>query len=184
MTHQEFTDGAKLVDLAFECGFTNACAVYPPEIKVHRRVRDTCADNKCGAYGNNWACPPACGTLEDCEDRIHGYKSGIIMQTTGLVSEKRDMDEMLKIGYKHSEHIAAFSETALPEYPYSMILGWGSCRICESCTYPFAPCRFPKKMICSMEAYGMIVSDVCLSGGIPYDYGEGTLTFVACFLAI
>jgi predicted metal-binding protein len=63
-----------------------------------------------------------------------------------------------------------------------MILGWGSCRICESCTYPFAPCRFPKKMICSMEAYGMIVGDVCKSGGIPYDYGKGTLTFVACFL--
>jgi predicted metal-binding protein len=171
----------RLVKLALECGFTNACAVDPAKINVYRRVRETCADGKCKNYAKNWACPPACGTLEDCADRIHGYKSGVIMQTTGGISGN-DMDSMLRIGVKHSEHISAFSAVALAEYPYSLVLGWGSCRICETCTYPFASCRSPKKMISSMEAYGMIVGEVCTGHGIPYDYGKGTLTFVACFL--
>ncbi|MDR0628659.1 MAG: DUF2284 domain-containing protein [Treponema sp.] len=33
-------------------------------------MRDVCAVNKCMAYGTNWSCPPACGTLEECEARI------------------------------------------------------------------------------------------------------------------
>jgi hypothetical protein len=33
-----------------------------------------------------------------------------------------------------------------------------------------------------MEAYGMIVSDVCKANGIPYYYGPNTLTYCACVL--
>jgi hypothetical protein len=33
-----------------------------------------------------------------------------------------------------------------------------------------------------MEAYGMVVSDVCRDSGIPYYYGSGTLTYVGCVL--
>jgi predicted metal-binding protein len=182
MNQQMAAACACLTELALECGFTNACAVDPAKISLHRQVRDTCADGKCRAYGKNWACPPACGALEDCEERIHGYESGIVMQTTGNLDKKDGMEGMLRIGGEHSEHIAAFSGAALLEYPYSLVLGWGTCRICESCTYPFAPCRFPQKMTYSMEAYGMLVSEVCTACGIPYNYGEGTLTYVACFL--
>jgi predicted metal-binding protein len=173
---------AKLTELALECGFTNAVAVDPSGIKVYREVRDACTEDKCKAYAKNWACPPGCGALEDCQERIHGYKSGIIMQTTGVLDDELDWDGMTRIGIEHSGHIAAFSGAARLEYPYSLVLGAGACRICETCTYPSAPCRFPQKMTCSMEAYGMLVSEVCTKSGIPYHYGKGTLTYVACFL--
>jgi predicted metal-binding protein len=53
---------------------------------------------------------------------------------------------------------------------------------CKTCTYPDAPCRFPEKMSASMEALGMVVSDVCKDNKLPYYYGAGTLTFVGCVL--
>jgi predicted metal-binding protein len=53
---------------------------------------------------------------------------------------------------------------------------------CKTCTYPDAPCRFPEKMSASMEALGMVVSDVCKDNNLPYYYGAGTLTFVGCVL--
>jgi predicted metal-binding protein len=172
----------KLTELALKCGFTSARLFDPLKIKVYSEVRDACVEDKCGSYGKNWACPPACGTLEDCEDRIRGCKSGLIMQTTGVLTDEFDWDGMLRIGEEHTEHIAAFSGEALAEYPYSLVLGAGPCRVCPSCAYPYAPCRFPKQMTCSMEAYGMLVSEVCAGGGLPYFYGRGTLTYVACFL--
>ncbi|MDR2445331.1 MAG: DUF2284 domain-containing protein [Spirochaetaceae bacterium] len=175
---------AKLTELALKCGFTNACAVDPSKISIYREVRDACTEDKCNSYGKNWACPPACGTLDDCADRIHGYKSGIIMQTTGVLSDEFDWNGMCKIGSEHSEHITSFSRAARLDYPYSMILGAGACHICETCTYPFMPCRFPQKMTCSMESYGMLVSEVCTGSGIPYHYGKGTITYVACFLIV
>ena len=173
---------AKLTELALECGFTNTSAVDPSKIRIYREVRDACTEDKCKSYGKNWACPPACGTLEDCEDRVRWYKSGIIMQTTGVLDDEFDWKGMKRIGIEHSAHIEAFHRMARPLHPYSLLLGAGACCICETCTYPFVPCRFPQKMTCSMEAYGMLVSEVCKGSGIPYHYGSGTLTYVACFL--
>jgi hypothetical protein len=33
-----------------------------------------------------------------------------------------------------------------------------------------------------MEAYGMVVNEVCRDSGLPYYYGPETLTFVGCVL--
>ena len=63
-----------------------------------------------------------------------------------------------------------------------MVLGAGACTICKECTYPDEPCRFPDKMISSMEAYGIVVSDICSANNIPYYYGPNTLTYVGCVL--
>jgi predicted metal-binding protein len=177
----EGTDCGRLAGLALKCGFTSTRLLDPQKIRTYGEVRDACAADKCGYYGKNWACPPACGTLADCDARIRRCESGIIMQTTGILADKFDWNEMMRLGTEHSGHLAAFSDTALADYPDSLVLGAGGCHLCESCAYP-APCRFPQKMTCSMEAYGMLVSEVCSAAGLLYHYGSGTLTYVACFL--
>ena len=50
------------------------------------------------------------------------------------------------------------------------------------CSYPDAPCRFPELQSANMEAYGMIVSEVCQRNNINYYWGPGTVTFVGCVL--
>jgi predicted metal-binding protein len=61
-------------------------------------------------------------------------------------------------------------------------MGAGACGRCEHCTFPDKPCRFPDKMTASMEAYGIVVSDVCQSNNLPYYYGNNTLTYTGCVL--
>ena len=34
----------------------------------------------------------------------------------------------------------------------------------------------------SMEAYGLLVSDVCRRSGLGYYYGTGTMTYTSCVL--
>ena len=73
-------------------------------------------------------------------------------------------------------------EALRPLYPKLLPLGAGCCTRCKDCTYPDAPCRFPEKMVSSMEAYGMLVLEICKANGLSYYYGADTMTYTSCFL--
>ena len=63
-----------------------------------------------------------------------------------------------------------------------LALGAGCCTQCAVCSYPDSPCRFPEKMVSSMEAYGMLVLEVCQKNGMAYYYGPNTIAYTSCFL--
>ena len=81
-------DFEALKKLALECGFSHVGNLNADTIRVIPEVRAACAENKCGKYGKNWVCPPACGTLEECEKRLHSYKNGLILQSTAELEDE------------------------------------------------------------------------------------------------
>jgi predicted metal-binding protein len=177
----------KLVSIALECGFSHAGSMDVSKVVLREEVRATCAVNKCKAYDANWSCPPACGTLAECGERLRKYQNGIILQTTGALEDSFDYEGMQALGKKHSVNLGVFGERTEAMFPVSMLLGAGACSLCRDmldkpCSYPGSPCRYPRRMHHSMEAFGMVVSDVCTGNGIAYYYGSGTLTYVGCFL--
>jgi predicted metal-binding protein len=172
----------EVTELALRCGFSHAGIMDADTIRLRTEVRDACAENKCGAYNTRWSCPPGCGSLEECEGRIRKYKKGILIQTTGILEDSMDYETMAQTGKDHAEHMEAFTDEIKKLYPGSMIMGAGCCMRCQKCTYPDKPCRFPDKMSSSMEAYGMVVSDVCQDNNLPYYYGNNTLTYTGCVL--
>jgi predicted metal-binding protein len=176
---QTFEDARQL---ASDSGFTGIGDLNVDTIKVYTEVRDACAENKCHQYGKNWACPPGCGTLDECADRLHKYKKGLILQTTAVLEDALDFEGMQELGENHGKHAQAFAGKIKDLYPGAMMVGSGGCARCENCTYPDKPCRFPNEITSSMEALGMLVSEVCKDNNIPYYYGPGTLTYVACVL--
>ena len=171
-----------LKELALSCGFSHVGDLDVDTIVVRPEVRESCAANKCRSYDKNWACPPACGTLEECSERIHRYKKGLILQTTGTLEDSMDYEAMMELAADHGKHMDAFCDEIRRRFPQALIVGDGQCKRCKSCTYPDAPCRFPEKSTSSMEALGMVVSEVCARNQIPYYYGPGTLTYVGCVL--
>lgn len=172
----------ELIALAKEVGFTAACELNVSTIKLREDVRGMCAEGSCGAYDKNWTCPPACGTLDECRERVAKYNRGIIVQTTGELEDAMDYEAMQETGAKHAENFAEMTRRVRELFPNALPLGAGGCRICKPCTYPDAPCRFPDKATSSMEGYGMLVSEVCQDNNIPYYYGANTLTYVGCYL--
>jgi predicted metal-binding protein len=82
---------------------------------------------------------------------------------------------------QHKERFDAFCR-CIDESDRHLPLGAGTCTYCEKCTYPDAPCRFPKRLRPSMEAFGLLVTDVCAAADIPYYYGPRTLTYTCCVL--
>ena len=66
--------------------------------------------------------------------------------------------------------------------PTPLFLAAGSCTVCPACTYPDEPCRFPEKAFVSLEAAGLVVSEVCESADIPYYHGKGSISYTSCVL--
>lgn len=58
------------MEIAQNVGFDTAAPIDPKALTAREDVRDMCAADKCGAYGKNWTCPPACGTVETTLESI------------------------------------------------------------------------------------------------------------------
>lgn len=171
-----------VLDLAKENGFTNAVPLEVSSIHLYPEVRKMCEDNKCHLYNTNWACPPGCGTLTECEEKIKKYKRGIIVQTTGELEDSFDFEGMENIKNKQNLSLDKFIDKLHSLQIKMLPLGDGCCSLCEKCTYPEKECRFPDKAVSSMEAFGILVSDLCKLNNIKYYYGPKTLTYVGCVL--
>ena len=170
----------KAMEMAKEAGFDTVATIDPGKMEFRSEVRDMCA--ACPGYGLSWGCPPACGTLEEVAARVKPYTSGILVQTICKMEDEYDMAAWGVAGGEHGtrfmELLARFQEIT-DVYP----MGAGGCRRCEEgCSYPDAPCRHPELVFPSMEASGLLVSDVCRDNGVTYYYGPNTVAFNCCYL--
>lgn len=172
----------ELSKLAEEAGFTAWAPLDVSTIELKTEVRDMCAVNSCGQYGKRWSCPPGCGTLEECTDRLKGYTQGILVQTYGDIEDGFDFEAMMEIEADHKEHFTEMYATLRDQAGEVLALGAGCCTACAKCTYPEEPCRFPEKMVSSMEAYGMLVLEICRRNGLTYYYGADKMAYTSCFL--
>ena len=170
------------LDLAKKAGFTNVCEINMDALVAMTEVRDMCASGRCKIYGKRWACPPACGTLEECAARMKKYSCGILVQTTAKMQDDFDVETMLGTEVTHKEHFVKLAAEMRELHPECLPLAAGTCTLCKKCTYPDEPCRRPSEMLSSMEAYGLLVSDVCTRSGAKYNYGPQTMTYTSCIL--
>jgi len=172
----------RLFALCGELGFSHYGEVNTAALVFRQEVRDMCASGRCGSFGKCWTCPPYCGTLEEFSRRASAYERGVLVQTTAVLEDAFDGETMLAAGEAHKERFRAFVRRVRELFPDCWPMGAGACGLCPSCTCPDAPCRFPEEAIPSMEACGLLVSDVCAASGLGYYYGPETVTYTACLL--
>lgn len=162
-------------------GFTTAAPLDPKGLTAREDVRAMCAQDKCGAYGRNWTCPPYCGTLEQCQARMRSFREGLLLQTVGHMKKDIDSRAYRETERRHMENFRRLADRLRRAKPGALCLGAGSCRVCKKCAWP-EPCRFPEQALSSMEGYGLFVTQVCRDAGVPYHHGEKTITYTACVL--
>ena len=172
----------RLISLAQENGFSHWAPANPEALVPLPAVREMCRADRCGQFGKNWACPPYCGSIEEAARAIGKYSAGLLVQTTGPLTDDFDYDGMHRIAQEHKRRFGNFARQARLLHPDCLPLTAGACTVCAKCTCPHRPCRFPGKRLSSMEAYGLWVSDVCARSGLPYNHGPRTMTYTACVL--
>ena len=173
-------DYEMIAKTAIEAGFTHVAPLDPVTVELKPEVRQMC--HACHQYEKRWSCPPGCGPLDKCKRQIAEYPHGILVQTVEELEDPLDGEGMIEAENLHKQHFQELNNQLRKEYPDILALGAGCCSQCGVCTYPNDPCRFPEKMVSSMEAYGMVVSEVCKANNLPYYYGPCTITYTSCFL--
>ena len=171
-----------LLTLAKEIGFSRVAEVDIHSLRAREEVRALCAADRCGYYGKNWSCPPHAGEITALQRQLDRCVGGIVVETTGELEDEFDLEGMGRIMQQHSRSFAALARQARLLYPKVLPLSAGPCTVCRRCTCPDRPCRFPRKRLSSMEAYGLLVSEVCRAAGLPYCSGSNTMTYISCIL--
>lgn len=144
-------------------------------------VRQLCESNSCGLYGKTWACPPGVGTMQECKDKICSYEYLFVYTTKHLLEDSYDWEGMQDGKTVHRKVARDVYNFVKENHPEEMLfLGAEGCSICQKCTFPDAPCRFPDKMSPSIESYGVEVNRLAETAGIHYINGVNTVTYFSC----
>ena len=170
------------LDLAKLSGFEVAAPLDPKKLKFLPEVRDMCNSNKCGQINKKWVCPPACGTIEEMSERYLRFHDGVIFQTICRMDSEYDLDVMYEVMENHKKAMGSLLKSVSELDEEVVPFGSDGCGNCTECTYPDNPCRFPKTAFPSLEACGLLVSDVCNDNSVPYYYGRNTVAFTGAFL--
>jgi predicted metal-binding protein len=172
----------KTMEKAASLGFVNIVPIKKESLIFREEVRAMCRADRCQSYGKTWSCPPACGTLDELRARIAPFTEGILFETVGVMEDEFDYEAIEEAAKRHKVNFHILSDHLREQGADIFPMGAGRCTLCKVCTYPDAPCRFPEKMTPSMEAAGLLVSDVCKQCGAPYYNGKNTTTFISCIL--
>jgi len=176
------TNYEELAEVAKESGFTHYASLDISTLDFMQEIRDMCNPEQCRNYNTSWSCPPACAPLEELRERANKYTEGILVQTVGELEDSMDWDGIMETGARHKENFGRMRAELSKKYQNLLAMGAGKCKVCEDCTYPDDPCRYPDKMEVSMEASGLFVSRVCTDNDLPYNHGPETMAFTSCFL--
>ena len=175
---------SRIEQLAQEMGFDCMGTCSAKALVARPEVRSMCAAGKCQVYEHSWACPPACGELEDFQRQMNAYEHCLVVQTVGEMEDDFDFETMEETGNLQKQRVLDLVEAldAAGLSAETMTLSAGTCTLCATCTYPDEPCRFPNKRLVSMEAAGLVVSEVCELAGVPYNHGPQTIAYSGCVL--
>lgn len=175
-------DEATLFQWAQVAGFSHVGKLNRAALQFLPEVRQMCAADRCRSYAKRWCCPPACGTLEETVAKAAPFRSGILLQSTGFLDDDFDIETMQQTEQLHKERFIQLLRRILEQDTDILPMASGACTLCNVCTYPDEPCRFPQLAVPSMEAYGLWVNRVCEDSGMRYTYGPRTITYTSCIL--
>ena len=172
-----------VLTLAREIGFEGCAAFDAAALEFRREVREMCAADRCKRYNKCWACPPACGSVEAMAARARRFSRGALVQTVARLDGDFDAEGLAEAQRLHKRRFETLARQAkILTGGACLPMGAGSCTRCVRCTYPSRPCRYPERVHPSMEAYGLLVADVCALAGLKYYYGPNTISYTSCIL--
>lgn len=147
------------------------------EVIFSQEARRLCEKNACGMYGTSWACPPAVGTVEECQKRCAAYDNAFIFSSVSQLKKKYDIAGWHAARIVHESITEKTAQIFRAEFPKALILSAEGCTLCSHCTYPENLCRFPQRMFPATEGYGIMVLQQAPYCHLQYNNGPNTITY-------
>lgn len=167
----------EIIQLVMDKGSAGHGTVSIKDIRFYPELREMCTMNSCGKYDANWGCPPGCGEFDEIRGKLVQYGEGVLFQYIGQLEDSFDYENMSAAGHKFSRITKEIKKALNEDGGDYLVMGAGGCDLCEECTYPDAPCRFPDLRAIPMEGCGINVSEICGQAHINYINGQNTVTY-------
>lgn len=174
---------SKYIDDAFHLGFSHAVVLEDLELQCDDALRAYCNPQQCPNYGTTWVCPPGCGSIEDCQMRVAGYKTGIVLQTVSKVPVYFGKWRTLHwLEREHNTRLLQLADRVRRDGYSTLPLTTGGCIVCDPCTFPKRACREPGRRMHSLSAYGINVGELCKKAGLDFAFEKGIVYYTACLM--
>ncbi len=156
----------------------------PKTLDFTQRVRYIC-QSECPMFGKSWACPPAVGTVEDCQKKCFAFSDCLMIATITEVADIADIEDSLSTRGEHERLTNEIADLLRRQGIAPYILSTEACAECERCAYlDGQPCRFPERMHPCVESHGINVVPAMEELGIPFISGENLVTWVSLLMFI
>jgi predicted metal-binding protein len=156
--------------------------IDPKTLEFTQRVRFIC-QSECPMYGKSWACPPAVGSVEECQAMCNGFAHCLMIATITEVSDISDIQQSLATRGEHEDLTDQIADLLRQQGINPYVLSTEACAACERCAYlDGQPCRFPERMHPCVESHGINVIPAMEELGIPFISGENLVTWVSLLL--
>ena len=173
------TDKLGLVEQALSEGFSNAAWLENLEIECEAGLRAYCNPEGCPRHGNNWVCPPGCGSLEECALKVSRFNKGILLQSISEINP--ETVDYAELNREHNFRLQRFLESHINKQTEVLALTSGGCVFCDTCAYPNA-CIQPSLRMNSLSAYGIDVGKLCETAELPYAFRPDRVYYIALVL--
>ena len=153
--------------------------IDPAGLEFNDRIRWIC-QHECPMYGKSWACPPAVGSVAECEGKCRRYDHCLMIATITEVADIADMEETLATRPEHEEITNQVAEMMKAQGVEPYVLSTEACAICERCAWlDGEPCRHPEKMHPCVESHGINIIPTLEENGIEFQFGCNVVTWVS-----
>ena len=150
------------------------------ELAFSPRVRHIC-ESECPMYGKSWACPPAVGSVEDCQKKCLSYQEALVITTITEVSDIANLQETLDTRADHEDITRQVADLVRQQCGDVYVLSTEACAVCETCAYPDGPCRHPGRMFPCVESHGILATELAEKYGIDFIGGNIVTWFSLIF---
>jgi len=158
--------------------FDHSKVVPISKITFDNEVRKLCEQNMCGTFGKCWTCPPAVDSIEDLQAGLEPFSDFRVFYKVYQLEDSFDWEGMTEGMKDFQSRILKLKKLIGKESDDFLVLGAGSCQICDECTYPEDPCRLPELAMYSVEAYGIDAMKMMADNGLQYNNGPNTVTYI------
>ena len=169
---------------ALKLGAFKSDVIETKAITLDRAFRAMCESNACGVYGKCYMCPPDVGDIGELMAQVGEYDYALVYQTVTELEDSFDFEGMIE-AKKKSYPLAQSLRKVFVDMNVTKVLhlGAGGCGVCKTCAKRTGePCRFPKKAMPSLEAYGINVSELAKASEMKYINGQNTVTYFGAVL--
>lgn len=174
-----------MIAAAEDAGFAKAAVMSTEDLEFEHEFRVFCEQNDCGNYGNNYGCPPYCGTPLEMEDRVMQYQKAVVFQSRTPVNNIFDDAETKQIKKIHTgmtlRTVEALKEKGLDDN--GMYIMCGPCNMCEECKMPAGePCVQEQKRFSCLSAYCIDAAKMAKHCNMDMQWNGDIVSFFSIYI--